>query len=49
MPSLTRFLRNILIVVGLFYGFLYALDVFIDPQPQTISVRVPTSVFKQAD
>ena len=49
MPSFFAFLRTVFLLVALFYGALLALDLLVDPEPQTISVRVPTSTFIQPE
>ena len=41
MPSLFRFLMIIGILAGIVYGGMYALVIFVDPEPREITVRVP--------
>lgn len=42
MPSLIRFLVFCAVIVGLVYGAMFALTIYVDPKPREISVRVPT-------
>ena len=42
MPSLIRFLVFCGVVVGLVYGAMLALVLFVEPTPREITVRVPT-------
>lgn len=42
MPTLIRFLVFCAVIVGLVYGAMYALAVYVDPTPREITVRVPT-------
>ncbi len=42
MPSLFRFLFLIAILVGIVYGTMFALVIFVDPVDREVTVRVPT-------
>lgn len=42
MPSLIRFLVFCAVIVGIVYGAMIALVVFVEPNPREITVRVPT-------
>lgn len=42
MPTLIRLLVFCAVIVGLVYGAMYALAVYVDPTPREITVRVPT-------
>ncbi|MCC0039746.1 MAG: histidine kinase [Brucellaceae bacterium] len=41
MPTLFRFLSVILFIVGLVYGAMFALVVYVEPKKGEIMVRVP--------
>jgi hypothetical protein len=47
MPSLIRFLVFCGVVVGLVYGAMLALVLFVEPTPREITVRVPTERINQ--
>ncbi|VVT30012.1 hypothetical protein [Rhizobium sp. EC-SD404] len=47
MPSLIRFLVFCGVVVGLVYGAMLALVIFVEPNPREITVRVPTERINQ--
>lgn len=42
MPTLTRLLFFIGLIVGLVYAGMYALAVFVEPHEKVVTVRVPT-------
>lgn len=42
MPSLIRFLVFCGVVAGIVYGAMYALVIFVEPNPREITIRVPT-------
>lgn len=42
MPSLIRFLVFCGVIAGLVYGGMFALVMYVKPQPREITVRVPT-------
>ncbi|MEM6462692.1 MAG: histidine kinase [Pseudomonadota bacterium] len=42
MPSLIRFLVFCAVIVGLVYGAMFALAVYVEPTPREITVQVPT-------
>lgn len=48
MPSFFRFLRFIFVICLLGFGVLLALDLLVEPEPSTISQRVPSTAFTQA-
>lgn len=41
MPTLIRFLTVIAILVGLVYGAMYALVMFVEPKKGEMTVRIP--------
>ena len=41
MPTLLRFLTMIAIIVGLVYGAMYALVLFVEPNKGEMTVRIP--------
>ncbi|ESR24102.1 hypothetical protein [Lutibaculum baratangense] len=41
MPSLFRFLMIVGIMAGIVYGGMYALVIFVKPEPREITVRIP--------
>ncbi|MEO0919749.1 MAG: hypothetical protein AAFX98_03520 [Pseudomonadota bacterium] len=41
MPSLIRFLMTLLVLGGLAYAGMFALIVFVEPNPREMTVRVP--------
>lgn len=41
MPSLIRFLFVLGVLAGLAYGGLFALTVFVEPQPREMTVKIP--------
>jgi len=41
MPSLIRFLFVLGVLAGLAYGALFALTVFVEPQPREMTVKIP--------
>ena len=41
MPSLIRFLMTLLVLGGLAYAGMFALTVFVEPNPREMTVRVP--------
>lgn len=41
MPSLFRFLVFVGIIAGIFYGSMFALTVFVEPNEREMSVRIP--------
>jgi hypothetical protein len=43
MPSLFRFLFFIGIMAAIFYGSMYALTVFVEPNPREMSVKIPAN------
>ncbi len=43
MPSLFRFLFFIAIIAGIFYGSMFALTVFVEPNPREMTVKIPTN------
>jgi hypothetical protein len=42
MPSLIRFIVFCAVVGGIVYGAMFALVLYVEPNPREISVRVPT-------
>ncbi len=42
LPSLIRFLVFCAILVGIGYGAMYALVVFVEPKPKEVQVRIPS-------
>jgi hypothetical protein len=42
MPSLFRFLFLCAVLVGLVYGTMFALIVYVEPVDREVTVRVPT-------
>ena len=44
MPSLIRFLVFCAVVVGLVYGAMLALTLYVDPTPREKSIRVPSEM-----
>jgi hypothetical protein len=47
MPSLFRFLAAVAIIVGVIYGGMLALTVFVQPQSREISVTIPQDRFNK--
>lgn len=47
MPSLFRFLAAVAIIVGIVYGSMIALTVFVSPQSREISVTIPQDRFSR--
>jgi hypothetical protein len=47
MPSLFRFLAAVAIIVGIVYGGMIALTVFVNPQSREISVTIPQDRFSR--
>lgn len=47
MPSLFRFLTAIVIIVGVIYGSMVALTIFVQPQTREITVTVPPDRFSK--
>ncbi len=45
MPSLFRFLAAVAIIVGIIYGGMIALTVFVNPPSREISVTIPQDRF----
>lgn len=43
MPSLIRFLVTCAILAGLAYGAMFALAVFVEPEPREMTVRIPAN------
>lgn len=43
MPSLFRFLVFIGVMAGIFYGSMFALTVFVEPEQREMSERIPAS------
>jgi hypothetical protein len=43
MPSLFRFLFFIAFIAAIFYGSMYALTVFVEPNPREMSVKIPAN------
>lgn len=41
MPTLFRLLIVLLILAGLVVGAMFALTIFVDPQPGEVTVRIP--------
>ncbi|WP_051631199.1 hypothetical protein [Afifella pfennigii] len=41
MPSLFRFLFVMALLVGIVYGSMLALTIFVEPNPREMSVRIP--------
>ncbi|MEO1748156.1 MAG: hypothetical protein AAFR27_05955 [Pseudomonadota bacterium] len=41
MPSLIRFIMTLLVLGGLAYAGMFALTVFVEPNPREMTVRVP--------
>lgn len=42
MPSLFRFLALCAVIVGLAYGAMFALIVYVEPVERDVTIRVPT-------
>lgn len=42
MPSLFRFLALCAIIVGMAYGAMFALVVYVEPVDREVTIRVPT-------
>tara|TARA_R110002020_G_scaffold65998_6_gene173785 strand:+ start:4301 stop:4444 length:144 start_codon:yes stop_codon:yes gene_type:complete len=42
MPSLFRFLFLCAVLIGIVYGAMFALVIFVEPVDRDITVRVPT-------
>ena len=42
MPSLIRFLVLILLLAGIVFVAMYALDLFVEPTPRQMTIRVPS-------
>jgi len=42
MPTLIRLLVFLLVLAGIVLGVMFALTIFVDPQPETVTVRIPT-------
>lgn len=42
MPTLFRLLITVLFLGGLVYAGMFALVTFVQPEPKTVSVRIPT-------
>jgi hypothetical protein len=47
MPSLFRFLAAVAIIVGIIYGTMIALTVFVNPPSREISVTIPQDRFSR--
>jgi len=45
MPSLFRFLAVVAVIVGVFYGAIYALANFVNPKPREMTVTIPPDKF----
>jgi len=41
MPSLIRFIVFLAVLAGIAYGAMFALVVFVEPNPREVTVRVP--------
>ena len=41
MPSLIRFLIVLSVLAGMVYGGMFALTVFVEPQPREMTVKIP--------
>ena len=41
MPTLFRFVLTLLILAGMAYGAMFALDVFVQPRTAELSVKIP--------
>jgi len=41
MPSLFRFLVFLAVMAGIVYGSMFALTVFVEPNPREMTVKVP--------
>ena len=42
MPTLFRFLVICAVIAGSIYGAMWALALFVDPQPREITIRIPS-------
>ena len=42
MPSLFRFLALCAVIVGIVYGAMFALVIYVEPVDRELTVRVPT-------
>lgn len=42
MPTLFRLLVTVLFLGGLAYAGMFALVAFVDPEPKSVSIRIPT-------
>lgn len=47
MPSLIRFLVFCAVLAGIVYGAMFALAVFVEPNPREITVRIPADRINQ--
>ncbi len=41
MPTLFRFLVVCAVIAGLIYGAMWALVIFVEPQPREVTIRIP--------
>ena len=48
MPTLTRFVRTIALVVGLVYGTMLALAMLVDPRPRPMAEPIDSSILRNA-
>ena len=42
MPTLFRFLVICAVIAGSIYGAMWALVLFVDPQPRDVTIRIPS-------
>ncbi|MBB3456613.1 hypothetical protein FHT86_004924 [Rhizobium sp. BK313] len=42
MPTLFRFLVICAVIAGSVYGAMWALVLFVDPQPRDVTIRIPS-------
>ncbi|MDJ1635033.1 hypothetical protein G6L29_15980 [Agrobacterium rhizogenes] len=42
MPTLVRFLVICAVIAGSVYGAMWALVLFVDPQPRDVTIRLPS-------
>ena len=45
MPTLIRFLVFIGVLAAIIYGSMYALTIFVEPEPREMSQRIPSRDF----
>jgi hypothetical protein len=48
MPTLTRFLRNIALTVGIVFGVLWALGTLVEPRTRVMTEPVDSKIIRDA-